>query len=361
MNLIAEGKYGEALGVIREKVPFPGTLGRVCIHPCEANCRRNLLNDPIAIKSLKQFVADRDSGEWKKYSRKLPATGKKVAIVGSGPAGLTAAYYLAKAGHSVTVFEQFSQIGGNDEGGYPPLPPPRRSSRLRNSRDTESGRGYQAEFRASIPWMICSSRVMPLFSWPWAPMLAQSARIEGEKLPGVIDGVTVLRKVSLDEPINLGKKVAVIGGGNVAIDCARTALRLGANEVTIVYRRTRAEMPASPEEVEAALEEKINMQFLSAPIKISTGKNGRPVLTCQKNELGEPDESGRRRPVPIKGSEFDTEYDSIVAAIGQVSTCPKHLEWRQTGIQPLRPIRIPWRPPVKGCMPAAMPPSGLIR
>jgi len=321
VSLIADGKYDEALGVIREKVPFPASLGRVCIHPCEQACKRNKLNDPIAIKSLKQFVADRDAGEWKKYSRRLPSTGKKVAVVGSGPAGLTTAYYLGKAGHSVTVFEEFSKAGGMMRVGIPRY---RLPAKVLDAEIAEiESVGVEIKYNTRI------ESLEPLFEQGYSAIFlglgahkGTSARVEGEDTPGVIDGVTVLRKVSLDEKIDLGKKVAVIGGGNVAIDCARTALRLGADEVTIVYRRTRAEMPASPEEVDAAIHEKINILFLAAPLKVSK-KDNDLILTCNRMELGEPDASGRRRPVPIVGSEFDTEFDSIVAAIGQVSDIPE--------------------------------------
>jgi formate dehydrogenase beta subunit len=318
--LAGEGKYQESLAVVREKVPFPGVLGRVCIHPCEEACRRSALNDPISIKFIKRFVADRDAGLWKIYSRKLPPTGKKVAIVGSGPAGLTAGYYLAKAGHAVTVFEQFSKAGGMMRVGIPDyrLPPEildgeiavieeagvdiRLNTRV-DSVDSLFGQGYDAIFLA-----------------PGAHR-GMSLGVEGETLPGVYDGASFLRDVNLGKKVDVGKKVAVIGGGNVAIDSARVALRLGAQEVTIVYRRTRAEMPASPEEVEAALEEKIKIEFLTGHLKVRQ-EGGHLVMTCNRNELGEPDASGRRRPVPIKGSEFDVEYDVIIGAIGQRPDIP---------------------------------------
>ncbi len=318
--LAGEGKFQESLAIVREKVPFPGVLGRVCIHPCEEACRRSALNDPISIKFLKRFVADRDYGFWKPRSRKLPPTGKKVAIVGSGPAGLTAGYYLAKAGHTVTVFEQFSKAGGMMRVGIPDyrLPPAVLDSeidvikeagvdiKLNNKIESVDGlfdQGYQAVFLA-----VGAHR-------------GQSLGVEGDNLPGVYDGASFLRDVNLGVKVNVGNKVAVIGGGNVAIDGARVALRLGAKDVRILYRRTRAEMPASPEEVEAALEEGIKIDFLTGHIRVSQ-KNGHLVLTCNRMELGEPDASGRRRPVPIKGSEFDVDYDVIIGAIGQAPDIP---------------------------------------
>jgi NADPH-dependent glutamate synthase beta subunit-like oxidoreductase len=318
--LIGAGKYQESLAVIREKVPFPGVLGRVCIHPCEEACRRGALNEPISIRFLKRFVADRDNGAWKQFSRRLPATDKKVAIVGSGPAGLTAGYYLAKAGHSVTVFEQFSEAGGMMRVGIPDYRLPREvldaeieeiksagvdiklNTRV-ESVDWLFGLGYDAVFLA-----LGAHRGMPL-------------GVEGDDSPGVYDGASFLREVNLGVKVNIGNKVAVIGGGNVAIDSARVALRLGAKEVNILYRRTRAEMPASPEEVEAALGEGINIVFLIGHVRVSR-KARHLSLTCNRMELGEPDASGRRRPVPIKGSEFTEDYSAIIGAIGQTPEVP---------------------------------------
>jgi len=318
--LIGEGKFAEALAVIREKVPFPGVLGRVCIHPCEEACRRGQLNEPISIKTLKRFVADCDSGERKKLSVMLPPTSKKVAIVGSGPAGLTAAYYLAKLGHSPTVFEEFPKAGGMMRVGIPDYRLPedildaeimeiqevgvdiKLNTRI-ESIDGLFQQGYEAVFLA-----LGAHRGMKM-------------RVEGEDSPGVVDGASFLRKVNLGEKVDPGNEVAVIGGGNVAIDSARTALRFGAKKVTIIYRRTRVEMPASPEEIEAALEEKVEIIYLAAPIKISQD-GSRLKLTCNRMELGEPDASGRRRPVPIKGSEFSLNFDTIIAAIGQNPDIP---------------------------------------
>jgi formate dehydrogenase beta subunit len=318
--LAGQGKFQEALAVVREKVPFPGVLGRVCIHPCEDACRRNALNESISIKFLKRFVADRDVGFWKHYARKSPPTGKKVAIIGSGPAGLTAGYYLAKAGHTVTVFEQFAKAGGMMRVGIPDyrLPPEVLDKEIEeiqstgveiklNSRvesvDSLFGQGYEAVFLAPG-----AHSGMPL-------------GVEGDKLPGVYDGASFLRDANLGNKVNIGKRVVVVGGGNVAIDGARVALRLGAEDVRILYRRTRAEMPASPEEVEAALEEGIKINFLTGHVKVSR-KDGHLALTCNRMELGEPDASGRRRPVPIKGSEFDIELDTIIGAIGQAPDIP---------------------------------------
>ncbi len=320
VHLIQEGKFADSLAIIREKVPFPEVLGRVCIHPCEQACRRNALNEPISIKFLKRFVADCDAGEWRQHSVQLPSTGKKIAVVGSGPGGLTTAYYLAKLGHSVIVFEQFSRAGGMLRVGIPDyrLPSDVLDAEIHvieeagvdiklntkiESIDDLFGQGYDAVFLA-----VGAHRGMTM-------------GVDGEDSPGVVDGASFLRSVNLGEKVDPGRDVAVVGGGNVAIDSARTALRLGAKDVTILYRRTRAEMPASSEEVEAALEEKINIVYLAAPVKISQ-IDGRLEVTCIRMELGEPDASGRRRPVPIKGSEFSTKFDSVIAAIGQTPEIP---------------------------------------
>ena len=318
--LAGQGKFQESLAIVREKVPFPATLGRVCMHPCEEACRRSALNSPISIKFIKRFVADRDAGFWKHYSKKLPPTGKKVAIAGSGPAGLTAGYYLAKAGHSVTVFEQFSKAGGMMRVGIPDyrLPPDILEAEIDIIRDA----GVEIKLNTKV------ESVDSLFDQGYeAVFLAtgahrgQSLGVEGENLPGIYDGASFLRDVNLGEKVKVGEKVAVIGGGNTAIDSARVALRMGAKEVHIIYRRTRNEMPASPEDVEAALEEKIQINYLKGHIAVCQ-KNGHLVLTCNCMELGEPDASGRCRPIPLKGSEYDIEYDNIIGAIGQVPEIP---------------------------------------
>jgi formate dehydrogenase beta subunit len=313
--LIGEGKYQDALAIVREKVPFPGVLGRVCIHPCEEACRREALNEPISIRFMKRFVADRDEGNWKRYSRKLPTTGKKVAVVGSGPAGLTTAYYLAKAGHVVTVYEQFSKAGGMMRVGIPDyrLPPEVLDAEI--DEIVKAGVDIKLNTRIESVDALFEQGYDAVFLGPGAHS-GMPLGVEGDDLPGVYDGASFLRDANLGVKVELGEKVAVIGGGNVAIDSARVALRLGAKKVTIVYRRTRAEMPASPEEVEAALEENIEIEFLTGHLKVRE-KGDRLVMTCNRMELGEPDASGRRRPVPIKGSEVDEEYTAIIGAIGQ--------------------------------------------
>lgn len=321
LALIARGQYREAEALIKESIPMPAVIGRVCPHPCEEACRRNLVDEPLAICSLKRFAADHGflmNGE--PYTPVLePDSGFKVAIVGAGPAGLAAAYYLARSGHAVEVYESLPQPGGMLRYGIPDyrLPP----SVLDREIATIESMGVK----------IKTNRVLgkdfsleSLFGDGFNAIFlaigahkSQGIRVEGEDLDGVLPGTDFLRSVALGEPMKVGKRVAVIGGGNTAIDAARTALRLGADEVTIVYRRSRAEMPASDWEVEEAEEEDIRLHFLAAPVRIA-GTNGRlSALVCNRMRLGDPDESGRRRPEPIPGSEFTLTVDTVIAAIGQ--------------------------------------------
>ena len=324
INLIAQGKYSEALAVIREKVPFPGVLGRVCIHPCEQACRHSQLNDPICIKFLKRFAADHDSGLWKQNSKVAPPTGKRVAVVGSGPAGLTAAYYLAKLGHSATVFEALSQAGGMMRVGIPDYRLPREILDAEIKEIEEAGVEIETNTRIESLDSLFKQGYSAIFLGLGAHR-GTRMRVDGEESPGVIDGVTFLRQVNLGEEVKIGKRIAIIGGGNAAIDCSRTSLRLGAEKVTIVYRRTRAEMPAAAEEIEEALHEGVEIIFLAAPNRISV-KDGHIELECLRMKLGEPDASGRRRPVPIEGSEFTTEFDNVIASIGQATEVPTQFE-----------------------------------
>jgi NADPH-dependent glutamate synthase beta subunit-like oxidoreductase len=327
VRLCGQGRFAEALAVIRERVPFPGALGRVCIHPCEQACRREDLNDPISIKFLKWAAAERDDQSWKQYAKKSPATGKKVAVIGAGPAGLTAAYYLAKQGHAATVFEALPEPGGMMRVGIPDyrLPPEKLDAEIDVIREA----GVEVKLNSKVESIdrLFEQGYEAVFAAPGAHR-GMKMGVDGEDNPGVFDGASFLREANLGQKINVGQRVAVIGGGNVAIDAARVSLRIGARQVTIVYRRTRAEMPASPEEVEAAVEEGIEILFLAAPVSMDRAGN-KLKMTCQRMELGEPDASGRRRPVPIKGSEFATEYDSVVAAIGQVPDIPQGFDLKQ--------------------------------
>lgn len=328
VHLISQGRPGEALAVIREKVPFPGVLGRVCVHPCEQECRRSELNEPISIRALKRFAADHDDGRWRRNSKLAHPTGKRVAVVGSGPAGLTAAYYLAKLGHRVAVLEALPQPGGMMRVGIPAYRLPREILDSEIEEIRRAGVEIKVNCKVESLKALFRQGYDAIFVALGAHKGMQLA-VEGECSPGVLDCVSFLRQLSLGEKVNLGGRVGVIGGGNAAIDASRTALRLGAEEVTIIYRRSRAEMPANREEVEEALHEGVKLLFLTAPARINS-EGGRLKLQCVRMELGEPDASGRRRPVPVKGSEFVMEFDNIIVAIGQQPDIPAGFELKVT-------------------------------
>ena len=325
VRLIGEKKYAEAAAVIREKVPFPEVLGRVCNHPCEVVCRRKELNEAIAIRALKRFTSERDNTKlWQKNSKKAPPTGKRVAIVGSGPAGLTVGYYLAKLGYGVTVFEALPVVGGMMRVAIPEYRLPKEIRDAEIEEIKQVGIDIKTNTKIESLDALFEQGYHAIFLAVGAHVGAKM-RVEGEDSPGVIDAITFLREVSLGRKIKLGDKVSVIGGGNSAIDAARTALRLDAKEVTIIYRRTRAEMPAMAEEVDSALEEGIKIVYLAAPNK-AWNEKGIIKLECLRMELGEPDASGRRRPIPIKGSEFLAEYNTVIAAIGQAPEVPDRFQ-----------------------------------
>jgi NADH-quinone oxidoreductase subunit F len=323
IRLISEKDYDQALAVIKEKIPFPSVCGYVCIHPCEFKCRRGQLDEPISIRALKRFVADNASKQVVEPER-APSSGKKVAVVGSGPAGLTAAYYLAKlGGHAVTVFESLPEAGGMMRVGIPRyrLPGDLLDAEIDAIRQAgvEIKTNTRIDSVASLREQGYDAVFLALGAHASTPM-----RVNGEDTPGVMDCVSLLRDVSLGRKVKLGKRVAVIGGGNAAMDASRTALRLGAKEVTIFYRRTRDEMPAASEEIEEALEEGVSIEFLTNPSKIWR-HNGRLRMTCLRMKLGDIDNSGRRRPEPLAGSEFEEEFDAIVSAIGQRPEIPEQM------------------------------------
>jgi heterodisulfide reductase subunit A-like polyferredoxin len=317
--LIAEGKYKEALALIRKHNPLPAICGRVCTHPCETACTRGRVDDPIAIMQLKRFVTD-----WE-YTQEAPEVPhieirreEKVAIVGAGPAGLSAAFYLALDGYKPTIFEASSEPGGMMVWGIPDYRLPR--DILNKDIDYIQRLGVEIKTNSPIGDKLT---IDDLFNQGFkAVFLGVGAQksmqlgIEGEDLPGVIHGVTYLREINEGREVALGDRVAVIGGGNVAIDVVRSAIRKGSKEVFIVYRRSREEMPALDEEVLEAEEEGIKIHYLAAPTRV-VGNGRVQGLECVRMELGEPDQSGRRRPVPVPGSEFILEVDAVVPAIGQ--------------------------------------------
>jgi heterodisulfide reductase subunit A-like polyferredoxin len=316
--LIADGRYGEAMEVIMRNLPLPGVIGRICPHPCETACRRGEVDEPLSICALKRFVADQVDIS----TLPLPAIQKrpeKVAIIGSGPAGLSAAYFLALEGYQTTIYEALPKAGGMLRVGIPDyrLPPAVLDKEI--SAITRLGVDLQCNTALGRDITIDG-----LFAQGFkAIYLAIGAHkslklnIPGEDGEGVLHGVDLLRRANLGELTEIKGKVLVVGGGDVAIDAARSALRLGASQVTIVYRRSAQEMPARANEVADALAEGIEIQYLTAPQQIITQENQALGLQCVKMELGAPDSSGRRRPVPVPDSEFIIECDLVVPAIGQ--------------------------------------------
>ena len=326
VGMISGGFYEESLAVIREKTPLVGVLGRVCVHPCEDNCRRRSLDDAVSIRVLKRFVADfevKNSGIPLDTAVTAAPDAKKVAVIGAGPAGLNAAYQLARKGYRVTIFEALPVAGGMLAVGIPSYRLPR--DILNGEIDLVKSLGVEIRLNTRIGQDITFEE---LRRDGYAAVLiatglheSSSMRVEGEDAGyrGFFPGVEYLRRVNLHQEMELGRRVAVIGGGNVAMDCARSSLRLGIDEVYLVYRRSRAEMPANAAEIVAAEEEGVIFHLLANPTRI-LAEEGRVVgMECIRMELGEPDSSGRRRPVPVKGSEFILDVDMIVPAIGQVA------------------------------------------
>ena len=320
--LIAEGKYKEALKLIKQENPFPVVCGRVCNHPCEEACKRGEVDQPVSIMYLKRFVADLDLNDETKYIPEIKEKkDKKVAIIGAGPAGLTAAYFLAIEGYQVTIFEELPVAGGMLTVGIPQYRLPK--DVLNAEIKTIEELGVEIKYNTKVGQDITMDALRKEFDATFIGVgshVSSKLGVPGEdELEGVVHGIDFLRRVALGEKVFLGDRVAVVGGGNVAMDAVRTALRTGSKEAFVLYRRTRAEMPAACEEIEEALQEGIQMEFLVAPVKV-LGSSGKVTgIECIRMELGEPDESGRRRPVPIEGSEFTIEVDAIIPAIGQTS------------------------------------------
>jgi heterodisulfide reductase subunit A-like polyferredoxin len=319
--LIGQGKFKEALKLIKQDNPFPIVCGRVCNHPCETACMRGKVDESIDIMHLKRFVADLDLNSDTRYlPEKKESKGKKVAVVGAGPAGLTAAYYLAIEGYDVEVFEALPVAGGWLAVGIPEYRLPKKvlNAEIKVIEDL----GVKIKLNTKIGKDITIDELKRDHDAVFIGVgshVSSKLDIQGEDLEGVIHGIDYLKRVNLGEKVYLGDRVAVLGGGNVAMDAVRTAVRMGSKEVFILYRRSRAEMPASPEEIEEAEAEGIKMEFLAAPIRI-IGKDHKVTgIECFRMELGEPDASGRRRPMPIKGSEFILSVDAVVPAIGQTA------------------------------------------
>jgi len=333
VTMIGQGKFKEALEILRRTMPFAGVCGRVCTHPCETECERGKVDEPISIRFLKRFMSDYELKDPPKVEP-LPITKQqKVAIIGSGPSGIACAYDLVRLGYPVTVFEAAPAVGGLLRYGIPEYRLPKKIV------DYEIGRvqSMGVEIKLNSP----VNKLEDLFNQGYqAIYLATGAgagtkmNIPGEDSPGVLDALSFLKRANGGEKVAIGQRVAVVGGGNSAMDAARVALRLGAKEVSIVYRRSRAEMPAAAEEIEEAEHEGIKLVTLAAPTKVLTEDGRITGIQNIRMELGAPDASGRRRPVPIEGSEYIMGVDNVIMAIGQAvdkSKLPDKLEYTRLG------------------------------
>ncbi|MDY6863582.1 MAG: FAD-dependent oxidoreductase [Thermodesulfobacteriota bacterium] len=323
IECIKEGKFQESLNIIAKKLPLPGVVGRVCVRPCEMHCRRTILDEPVSIKYLKRFVADNN------LERNIEITGKqkpsektgKVAIIGAGPAGLTCAYHLSLMGHKVTVYERLAEPGGMAAMGIPDYRLPR--DILCYEAEHIQKMGVTIKYNTMVGKDAKLSDIEKESDAIFIGIGAQSSTnmgVEGEDkgYKGFIPGVQYLQEVNMGiDPYPQGKKVVVVGGGNVAIDCVRSSFRIGKDDVNLVYRRTKKEMPADHVEIKDAEEENVKFHYLTNPKRILTKKGKVVGVECIRMELGEPDESGRRRPVPVEGSEFVMDCDILVPAIGQ--------------------------------------------
>jgi len=321
---IAEGEYLEAVATIRERNPFPGICGRICHHPCEVRCRRGELDEAVAIRALKRFAADwyfDHLGELPEPEPFRKLYKQRVAVIGAGPCGLACAYFLAKAGYPVTVFEALPVGGGMLSVAIPEFRLP--EAVIKKEIDYIIKRGVDIRFSTPINMNLTIEdlRKQGYDAMFIAAGAQRSQRIgipgEIEDLTGFYYGLRFLRDVKTGKAVMIGRRVIVIGGGNVALDTARTAVRLGAWEVAILYRRTREEMPVSEVEYEEALAEGIKILFLVSPTRVVSENWKVTGVQCSRMELGEPDTDGRRRPMPVPGSEFFMEADTVFAAVGQ--------------------------------------------
>jgi formate dehydrogenase beta subunit len=325
---IRHGDYEGAVQTIRERNPLLLACGRVCPHPCENQCRRGIEDEPVSINQLKRFVADYEMNSGRRLPTSVaPSTGKKVAVIGGGPAGLSAAFFLRRLGHAVTIFDANPKLGGMIRYGIPEYRLPKKVLEWEIQGILDLGVEHKPNVSMGRDFDI-GSLIASGFDAVFLGIGAwkdYNLGVEGENLKGCYTGISFLTNFALwqqershEERPFVGKKCAVIGGGNTAIDCVRTLVRLGADEVSIVYRRTRKEMPANEVEIVAAEHEGIKFVFLAAPTRVIGDEDGSVKgLEYLKMELGEPDASGRRRPVPIEGSETVIDIDMLITAIGQ--------------------------------------------
>jgi len=341
--LISQGKFKEALEVVRRTMPFAGVIGRVCNHPCEMECERAKVDESMSIRSLKRFIADYELKVGREKATPVEQTKEgKVAIVGSGPAGLACAYDLVRKGYPVTVFEALPMAGGLLRYGIPEYRLPKKV--LDNEIDYIRELGVQIKTNTPVKDLerLFEQGYGAIFIGTGAN-LSQKMGIPGEETNGVVHALDFLKQVNSDGKVSLGSRVAVIGGGNAAVDSARAALRLGAKEVAIVYRRSRAEMPAWATEVHEAEQEGVQIHFLAAPVRVVSQDGRLARIECIRMELGEPDDSGRRRPIPVKGSEFALDVDNVIIAIGQAvdkAGLPEELTYTGWGTLSVDPVTL---------------------
>ncbi len=315
--LISQGKFREALEVMRRTMPFAGVCGRVCNHPCETDCERGRIDEPMSIRALKRFIADYELKVGREKATPVELTKEdKVAVIGSGPSGLACAYDLIRKGYPVTVFEALPMAGGLLHYGIPEYRLPKKV--LDNEIDYIKELGVEIKTNTPVRDLgqMFEQGYRAIFIGTGAGV-SQKMGIPGEESNGVIHALDFLKQMNSKGKVSLGDRVAVIGGGNAAVDSARAALRLGAKEVAIVYRRSQAEMPAWATEVHEAEREGVQIHFLAVPVRVLSQDGRLTGIECIRMELGEPDDSGRRRPIPVKGSEFALDVDNVIIAIGQ--------------------------------------------
>ena len=322
LSLIADGRNEDAIRLIRKDNPFPASCGFVCEHPCETNCRRNMIDEAINICGLKRYAAEHIKSV--PAPKRLPDTGKKVAVVGGGPGGLTAAYYLQLMGHQVTVMERLDKLGGMVRYGIPAYRLPR--NYLDADIDHILSTGVKTQMGVSVGSDITVEDLRKEFDAVYLAFGAHTAkkmRIPGEDSKGVESAISLLRNVGYGNPPDLtGRKVVIVGGGNVAMDAARTSVRLGAEKVYIAYRRSRAEMPALDEEIEGAIAEGCELLQLYAPDHVETDENGHVKALALRPQIAGPIEGGRPKPYDAPEPVLELSCDLIVSAIGQ------DIEWQ---------------------------------
>ena len=318
VQAIARGDDKEAVRILKERLPIPASIGRVCPHPCEGGCRRQMVEESISISYLKYFAADNVIAQGGYLPPKAASTGKRVGIIGGGPGGLTAAYYLSLQGHRVTIVDAMPQMGGMLRYGIPEYRLPKKVLDAEIEEIASLGVKMQNNYRIGVDASFEEFKsqydavVVAIGAWSSMPV-----GCPGEELEGVMGGIEFLQKVAQGQPVDIGDKVAVVGGGNTAMDACRTAVRLGAKEVYVVYRRTEKEMPAEQLEIDEAKEEGVIFKFLTNPDCI-VGEDGKvKEIKLQVMELGEPDESGRRAPKPVPGKFEILPVTAVIAAIGQ--------------------------------------------